>query len=101
MRRSHYAPWHFLYFLPLPHGHGSLRPTFGSGRTNGSMGSPSSSSSSSSSSPFSSSSSSSSSSSAIRNPSYISRSRAIASPVGASLPISSSYSSRPPKIIDA
>ena len=19
---------HFLYFLPLPHGHGSLRPTF-------------------------------------------------------------------------
>ena len=23
------APWHFLYFLPLPHGHGSLRPTFG------------------------------------------------------------------------
>src|SRR5512134_2961640 len=22
------APWHFLYFLPLPHGHGSLRPTF-------------------------------------------------------------------------
>src|SRR5690606_41269290 len=21
------APWHFLYFLPLPHGHGSLRPT--------------------------------------------------------------------------
>src|SRR5580698_5355696 len=23
------APWHFLYFLPLPHGHGSLRPTLG------------------------------------------------------------------------
>ena len=22
------APWHFLYFLPEPHGHGSLRPTF-------------------------------------------------------------------------
>src|SRR5580700_4810667 len=22
-----YAPWHFLYFLPLPQGHGSLRPT--------------------------------------------------------------------------
>ena len=21
-------PWHFLNFLPLPHGHGSLRPTF-------------------------------------------------------------------------
>src|SRR5947209_20490381 len=21
------APWHFLNFLPLPHGHGSLRPT--------------------------------------------------------------------------
>src|SRR5690606_8698294 len=26
---SHAAsPWHFLYFLPLPHEHGSLRPTF-------------------------------------------------------------------------
>src|SRR5271155_3898432 len=24
------APWHFLYFLPLPHGHGALRPSFGS-----------------------------------------------------------------------
>src|ERR1044072_8679420 len=22
-------PWHFLYFLPEPHGQGSLRPTFG------------------------------------------------------------------------
>src|SRR6266700_3164725 len=22
------APWHFLYFLPLPQGHGSLRPIF-------------------------------------------------------------------------
>jgi hypothetical protein len=22
-----YAPWHFLYFLPLPQGQGSLRPT--------------------------------------------------------------------------
>src|SRR5437764_8660281 len=21
-----YAPWHFLYFFPLPHQHGSLRP---------------------------------------------------------------------------
>src|SRR3954468_11339431 len=21
------APWHFLYFFPLPQGHGSLRPT--------------------------------------------------------------------------
>ena len=21
------APWHFLNFLPLPHGQGSLRPT--------------------------------------------------------------------------
>ena len=21
------APWHLLYFRPLPHGHGSLRPT--------------------------------------------------------------------------
>ena len=27
------APQHFLYFFPLPHGQGSLRPTFGSGRT--------------------------------------------------------------------
>src|SRR4029077_9862001 len=25
-------PQQFLYFLPLPHGHGSLRPTFGSSR---------------------------------------------------------------------
>src|SRR5262249_18127678 len=23
------APWHFLYFLPEPHGHGSFLPTFG------------------------------------------------------------------------
>lgn len=23
------APWHFLYFLPLPQGQGSLRPVFG------------------------------------------------------------------------
>ena len=22
-----YAPWHFLYFFPLPQGQGSLRPT--------------------------------------------------------------------------
>ena len=27
-----HAPWHFLYFFPLPHGQGSLRPTFGSSR---------------------------------------------------------------------
>jgi len=26
---SHQAPQHFLYFLPLPHGQGSLRPTLG------------------------------------------------------------------------
>src|SRR3954466_10010473 len=26
------APWQFLNFLPLPHGHGSLRPTFGVSR---------------------------------------------------------------------
>src|SRR3954451_13042820 len=26
LRRPH-APWHFLYFLPLPHQQGSLRPT--------------------------------------------------------------------------
>ena len=25
-------PWHFLYFLPEPHGHGSLRPTLGRSR---------------------------------------------------------------------
>jgi len=28
-----FAPQHFLNFLPLPHGHGSLRPTFFSLRT--------------------------------------------------------------------
>src|SRR3972149_6170626 len=27
-RRQAAAPWHFLYFLPLPQGQGSLRPTF-------------------------------------------------------------------------
>src|SRR5580704_1129336 len=27
------APWHFLYFLPEPQGHGSLRPTFAPART--------------------------------------------------------------------
>jgi hypothetical protein len=26
--RALYAPWHFLYFLPLPQGQGSLRPGF-------------------------------------------------------------------------
>src|SRR4051812_4865672 len=26
------TPWHFLYFLPLPQGQGSLRPTFGASR---------------------------------------------------------------------
>ena len=26
------APWHFLYFFPLPQGQGSLRPTLGSSR---------------------------------------------------------------------
>src|SRR5690606_28201668 len=26
------APWHFLYFLPLPQGQRSFRPTFGSSR---------------------------------------------------------------------
>ncbi len=25
-------PWHFLYFLPLPHGHGLLRPVWALGR---------------------------------------------------------------------
>ena len=28
-------PWQCLYFLPDPHGHGSLRPTFSPARTNG------------------------------------------------------------------
>ena len=28
-RLGAYAPWHFLYFLPLPHQQGSLRPTRG------------------------------------------------------------------------
>ena len=32
--RLHFPlPQHFLYFLPLPHGQGSLRPIFGSSRT--------------------------------------------------------------------
>ncbi len=26
-------PWHFLNFLPLPHGHGALRPTLPASRT--------------------------------------------------------------------
>ena len=33
--RCYFAPQHFLYFLPLPHGHGSLRPTFGVDRRAG------------------------------------------------------------------
>src|SRR5438105_5893185 len=28
-------PQQFLYFFPLPHGHGSLRPTFGMARRDG------------------------------------------------------------------
>src|SRR5262249_56041470 len=31
--RSSAGMWHFLYFLPLPHGQGSLRPTRGIART--------------------------------------------------------------------
>src|SRR5207245_3253508 len=31
--RSSIGMWHFLYFFPLPHGHGSLRPTRGPDRT--------------------------------------------------------------------
>jgi len=27
------APWHFLYFLPDPHGQGSFRPTLAAART--------------------------------------------------------------------
>ncbi len=34
--RLRHAPQHFLYFLPLPQGQGSLRPTLGVARTNGS-----------------------------------------------------------------
>src|SRR5580692_6729976 len=30
---GHYLPQHCLYFFPLPHGHGSLRPTLGPVRT--------------------------------------------------------------------
>ncbi len=26
LHSTNHAPWHFLYFLPLPHGQGSLRP---------------------------------------------------------------------------
>ena len=33
IRVRHYLPQHCLYFLPLPQGHGSLRPTFGPVRT--------------------------------------------------------------------
>src|SRR5881409_3480014 len=32
------APWHFLNFLPLPQGHGSLRPTPTYGFTAGTAG---------------------------------------------------------------
>ena len=34
-------PWHFLYFLPEPHGHGSLRPTLGRSRLTGAVVGPS------------------------------------------------------------
>lgn len=34
-RTRRYAPWHFLYFLPLPQGQGSLRPTLASARCTG------------------------------------------------------------------
>src|SRR5258708_10825702 len=27
-RGPSFRPWHFLYFLPLPHPHGALRPRF-------------------------------------------------------------------------
>src|ERR1044072_2111295 len=47
--RTHYSdaaassslPWHFLYFLPEPHGHGSLRPTLGRSRLTGAVVGPS------------------------------------------------------------
>ena len=32
------CPWQFLYFLPLPQGHGSLRPTRFSARTGACFG---------------------------------------------------------------
>src|SRR5678816_2814938 len=32
LSRSRYLPQHFLYFFPLPHGYGSLRPTLGGAR---------------------------------------------------------------------
>ena len=35
------APWHFLYFLPLPHGQSSLRPTLSATAVFGFAGSPS------------------------------------------------------------
>lgn len=35
-RQSIYLPQHFLNFLPLPQGQGSLRPTLGASRRNGS-----------------------------------------------------------------
>ena len=33
VRRQAAAPWHFLYFLPEPQGHGSFRPTLAAART--------------------------------------------------------------------
>ncbi len=33
-------PQHFLYFLPLPHGHGSFRPARGADRTGCGFGAP-------------------------------------------------------------
>ena len=35
-RPSSESRWHFLYFFPLPHQQGSLRPNLGSARSNGS-----------------------------------------------------------------
>ncbi|MDF1833234.1 MAG: hypothetical protein P1U52_12855 [Porticoccaceae bacterium] len=37
-RRYNYLPQHFLNLRPLPHGQGSLRPTFGSARVIGAAG---------------------------------------------------------------
>ena len=36
--RAQLAPQHFLYFFPLPHGHGSFRPTRGADRLAGEPG---------------------------------------------------------------
>lgn len=36
-REAFQTPWHFLYFFPLPHGHGSFRPTRSRSRATGTL----------------------------------------------------------------